>query len=90
MIMEDKQMKEMLKTAKATNEKAEKPDGYVYAYLKGKKEFFPLEKVVIASRNNMTVLELVELVERQDLFIKDELAKINKRIDEISQAKIID
>ncbi len=89
--MDDKKLKEMAKTAQAVTSKgAEKPDGYVYAYLNGKKEFFPLEKIVIASRNNMTVLELIEIVEKQGKHIEDLEKRLDKRIDEISQAKIID
>ena len=88
--MNDKDLKEMQKTAKATSSKEEKPNGYVYGWLNGKKEFFPMEKMIIPSRNNMTLLEFVEKHERLEQKVSELEERLDKRIDEISQAKVID
>ena len=88
--MEAKDLKEKLKTAQSVSSKAEKPDGYVYGYLKGKKEFFPLDKIVLPSCGNITVSDLVDKVERLENYIQKLEVALNKRIDEICQFKIID
>lgn len=57
--------KELLKDAKAVQEKKKLPDGYVYSMVNGIKEFHPIEKVYI-KKVNMTVGDLVEKVLKQD------------------------
>lgn len=88
--MEDKDLKGLLKTAKDVQSKEVKPNGFVYGYMNGKKEFFPLEKLVIASRNDMSIIKLVEVVEAQGEYIKRLEKELNKRIDQLGQAKVID
>ena len=57
--------KEMIKDAKATQEKSKLPNGYVYSTVKGVKEFHAIEKVYI-EKVKMTVGDLVEKVLKQD------------------------
>ena len=51
----------MKKDAKITQEPQEFPNGHVYAFVKGKKHFFALDRVMI-EKHNMTVGELVDKV----------------------------
>lgn len=88
--MENKDLKAKLDTAKAVSSKVEKPDGYVYGYLKGKKEFFPLDKIVLPSCGNITVSDLVNKVDLLEKYIEKLESRLDKRIDEICQFKIID
>ena len=57
--------KDMLKEAKATQEKNKLPNGYVYSTVNGVKEFHPIEKVYI-EKYGMTVGELAQKVLKQE------------------------
>lgn len=88
--MDNKELNSALKTARDVGSTDVKPNGFVYSYLNKKKDFFPLEKLPIASKGNMTISDLVELVEKQGKYIVELEKKLNKRIDELGQAKIIE
>lgn len=63
--MDEAKLKSLKKDAQVSMAKPEKPNGHIYAFVKGKKEFFPIEKVEIASYE-MTVSDLVRKVLNQE------------------------
>ena len=67
--------------AKLSVEKQEHPNGYVHAYVKGVKQFFPLDSVEIHGLSSVvgkitTIGDLVQRVVDQDVRI-DKLVEIN-------------
>lgn len=89
--MENKKMKTLREMNKAMGESNKKPDGYVYAYVDGKKEFYPLEKVTIKMRDkDISVGDLVKLVEQLELKVKLLSEKIEQTLDDISAYSIMD
>jgi myo-inositol catabolism protein IolC len=80
----DNSLKELKKNAKVSMDTQEKPDGHVYAFVNGKKEFFPLERVYLKDYK-IKMSDLINKVFEQEKRIEklkeinlEMLEKINK------------
>ena len=88
--MDEKKKRNLKKDAKVSMERQEYPNGYVYAFVNGKKSFFPLDKVLVTMGNNSktTVKDLIKVVENQNNRIdkiKDIIIKLNDKIKKIEK-----
>ena len=68
-------LKDIKKDAQVSMSQAEKPDGFIYSFVKGKKEFHPIESVVLA-KSGMTVGQLVEYCKKLEVRL-EKLKEVN-------------